>query len=257
MSGSTRGRWFWLKPAPFLMIALAGAALMLPACASWDGQLNILGYTTKPNYDLRYKTIKVPVFRNRTPWNLTPVPGMEMDLTKAVVREINWKTPYQVVTCNADTELRGTIVNFNKSLLNYTQMNNIREAETDMKVEVIWRDLRTGEILSKQQRRPGQEREPETRQPLLAVPPGPNGLGSRALVMPSPATARTSGPLAGGGEIDDDDVIDPHTWKKAIPIVLQSTWYFRPELGESITTAMQRNMNNMAVQIISVMENSW
>ena len=121
---------------------MASFALLMPACASWDGHFSILGYTTQPNYDLRFKTISVPIFKNRTPWNLTPAPGMEMDLTKAVINKIEMLTPYKVVSCNADTELRGTIINFQKNLLNYTQMNSIREAETTMRVELIWRDLR-------------------------------------------------------------------------------------------------------------------
>ena len=55
----------------------------------------------------------------------------------------------------------------------------------------------------------------------------------------------------------DDSIIDPVTKKKAIPVVLRSTAQFRPELGESITTAMQRNIDRMAVQIVSTLEQGW
>ena len=66
---------------------------------------------------------------------------------------------------------------------------------------------------------------------------------------------QTSGGIAGGGV--EDEIIDPLTHKKAIPVVVQSTGHFRPELGESITTAMQRNIDDMAVEIVSVMEKGW
>src|SRR5579859_1569718 len=88
----------WLLSAHLLLSAVAACALLLPSCASWDGHLCILGYTTQPNYDLRFHSISVQVFKNRTPWNLTPVPGLEMDLTRAVVREIEAKTPYKVLS---------------------------------------------------------------------------------------------------------------------------------------------------------------
>jgi hypothetical protein len=246
---------YWLLCTPVLLTTIAACALLLPACASWDGQFEIIGYTTQPNYDLRFKTISVLVFKNKTPWNLTPVPGLEMDLTKAVVREIELKTPYKVVNCDGETELRGTIVGFSKNLLNYTPFNTVREAETTMAVELIWRDRRSGELLTKPTRRPGGPREPVLREPLLTpgsiLPPG-----SRPIGVPGTPTAETSGGIAGGGEVEEE-IIDPLTRKKAIPVVVRSVAHFRPELGESLTTAMQQNIDRMAVQIVSVMEKGW
>src|SRR5438309_500771 len=87
--------------------ALLGiCALLLPSCES-DGHFAILGYTTRPNYDCSIHTVQVPVFKNLTFWK-----GIEFDLTKAVVREIESKTPYKVVSnaCDADTILTGAIV---------------------------------------------------------------------------------------------------------------------------------------------------
>jgi hypothetical protein len=259
MSILSRGRkWYplrWLIGAPLLLGVAAACALLLPACATWDGHFSILGYTTQPNYDLRFKTISVQVFKNRTPWNLTPAPGLEMDLTRAVVREIELKTPYKVVPCDAETELRGTIVGFTKGLLNYIPFNEIREAETTMAVEVIWRDRRTGEVLTKPARRPGAPYEPELREPLLStgsvLPPG-----SRPIAIPSAPTPETSGGIAAGGDVEEE-ILDPLTRKKAIPVVVRSVAQFRPELGESITTAMQKNIDRLAVQIVSAMEKGW
>jgi hypothetical protein len=39
--------------------------------------------------------------------------------------------------------------------------------------------------------------------------------------------------------------------------LVRSVAYFRPELGESISTAEQRNVDRMAIQIISMMEAPW
>lgn len=131
--------------ASFLLTALiAGVALSLSACA-WDGNFTLLGYSTKPNYDCSIRTVRVPMFQNVTIWR-----ELEFELTRAVVREIEQRTPYKVVSAesNADTELTGKIIAFNKLLLNRNQLNEVREAQTTLAVEVIWRDLRTGAVLS-------------------------------------------------------------------------------------------------------------
>jgi len=157
----------WSLPA----FALAACALLLPSCAG-DGHVSILGYSTKPNYDPNIRTVRVPIFKNKTFMTVTPVVGMEMDLTRAVVREIEQKTPFKVVQdCeNADTELRGVIVGFQKVMLNYNPFNEVREAETQLVVQLVWRDLRTGKILSRGPRRFGEGVEGDPRQPLLATP---------------------------------------------------------------------------------------
>jgi hypothetical protein len=190
--------------APLLLFGLG-------ACSS-DGHLCILGYTTKPNYDTNIHTVYVPIFKNNTFRK-----DLEFELTKAVVREIEAKTPYKVVSdpCRADTELTGTIISLNKLILNRTQLNEVREAETVLSVEVTWRDLRTGEILSKP--RAGQ----------TAPPPPP---------PPNPATGAPP-PLP--------------------TVLIQSEAGFIEELGESITTAQKKNVDRLAIQIVSMMESPW
>src|SRR5947199_10161411 len=120
--------------------------LLLSAC-NWDGHINVLGYTTQPMYDLGICTVRVPIFKN-----FTLRRGLEFQLTEAVVREIESKTPYKVVQdCDADTESIGTIVGRSKAVVNYNQLAETREAQTTLSVEVVWRDLRAGhggEILS-------------------------------------------------------------------------------------------------------------
>ena len=147
---------------------LPALLFILPSCG-WDGQLSILGYTTQPNYDMSIKTIRVPMFKNDT-----FVQGLEFELTRAVVREIEQKTPFKVVGmgCSADTELTGTIIGYTKTIINRNQLNEVREAETTLTVQIVWRDLRTGEILSQPKRKP------EPLPPLGDTPPPPPKPGS-------------------------------------------------------------------------------
>jgi hypothetical protein len=233
-----------------LRILALATAVVLPSCATWDGHFELLGYSTKPNYDTRFKSIRVPVCKSHTYWTVTPVPGMEMDLTRALVREVQTKTPYRIKQDDADTELAVTIVSFQKNILNYTPFNTVREAETVLTVELFWRDLRTGEILTRPARRLGDPAEPDQRQQLLATADSLLPQGSKPVLGPAVPTA----PIP---VVDDESPIDPVTKKKAVPIVMRTTAHFRPELGESITTALQRNIDRMAVQIVSAMEAGW
>jgi hypothetical protein len=125
-----------------LMIALA------PGCTQ-DGHISIFGYTTAPNYDPSIRTVYVPIFKN-----VTFRRDIEKDMTRAVIREIEAAPGgFKVVSCraNADTELLGKIVSVRKAIINGNQIGEVREAETGLTVEIVWRDLRpghVGEILS-------------------------------------------------------------------------------------------------------------
>src|SRR5215471_8417063 len=92
-----------------IFVCIAGVS-----CTS-RGHFSLLGYTTQPNYDECIKTVYVPIFENKTFRR-----GLEFDLTRAVIREIESKTPFKVVSagCPADTELTGTIINLAKSTVN-------------------------------------------------------------------------------------------------------------------------------------------
>src|SRR5436190_22229147 len=137
-----------------LTAGLASLAIALPGCIS-DGHLNFLGYSTKPLYNCNIKTVYVPIFKNTT-FRDSVRQGIEFNLTRRVIEEIETKSHYKVVSdpsC-ADTELLGSIVMVNKAILNVNPFNEIRQGETYMNVEIVWRDLRTGEILSGPAKRP-------------------------------------------------------------------------------------------------------
>jgi hypothetical protein len=152
-----------------VLLTLAGAGLTVPACDfsqvfSWNGGKPILfGYSTAPNFDKRYKTIKVKIFKDSTLWTAMPVPGLEFELAEYIVHQIEQITPYKVTDNDPDTELSGRIVDFQQIALNYNQLNEIREVETTLTCAVRWKDLRTGRILSNPS-------------PRNAEPPPPAGL---------------------------------------------------------------------------------
>jgi hypothetical protein len=217
------------------MYATCVCALLLSACGE-DRNFTILGYSTQPNYNTSIRTVRVPDFKN-----LTQRRGLEFDLTRAVVREIELKTPYKVVgaNCDADTELTGTIISYNKNILNRNQLNEVREAETTLAVELAWKDLRTGEILTRPRRG-----ETTPAAPLLPAP----GL------LPGPGATAT--PLAGNNPPLPGMPLPPGAPPQP-PVLVQSVAGFIPELGESLASAYQKNVNRLAVQIVSMMEKPW
>jgi hypothetical protein len=190
----------------------AAVALLVPACANWDGHIDLFGYTSRPLYDTSIRTVYVPIFQN-----VTFVKGIEFQLTRAVIREIEAKIPVWKVVSDrscADTELQGKIVNWTKIVTIPNNLGEVRDMQTTMTVELIWRDLRPGhggEILSQQP--PGRPADP--------APPLP----------PVPA--------------------------KPPPVVVQSITFATPELGPSVATARQTNVDRLAVQIVSMMEKPW
>jgi hypothetical protein len=217
--------------------AAAVSLLLLLAACTENRNLTILGYSTQPNYDTSIRTVRVPTFKN-----LTQRRRLEFDLTNAVVREIELKTPFKVVgaNCDADTELTGTIISYNKNILNRNQLNEVREAETTLGVELVWKDLRTGEILTRPRRG-----ETTPAAPFLAAPgllPGQEG--SAVMQLPANAVPPLGAPLPPGTPAQP-------------PVLVQSVAGFIPEVGESLATAYQRNVDRLAVQIVSMMEKPW
>jgi hypothetical protein len=211
---------------------LLGAALLLSSCEAGHN-FTVFGYSTQPNYNCNIHTVYVPIFKNRTFYK-----GLEFDLTRAVIREIEAKTPYKVVSdcAGADTQLAGTIISFNKDILNRNQLNEVREGQTTLGVEVEWKDLRTGEVLS-QPKRPGVLPAAPSLPSPTAVPGAvPVPLGASGTAVPPPGAPVPPPPP---------------------PVLVQSIGGFIPELGQSLSTAQQQNVDRLAIQIVSMMEKAW
>lgn len=196
------------------LLVVACGLVALAGCAG-DGHFSILGYTTRPNYDANIRTVYIPIFKNTT-WQR----GVEFDLHRAVVREIEQKTPYKVISDRdrADTELTGEITAYGKGLVNRNQLNEVREAEWGMTTEITWTDLRTGEVLSQ-----------------------PKG-GPRTPAPPP---------------LDPNNPPPPDARPKVRPVKISSVARMIPELGESQASAQQTLVNRLAVQVVSMMESPW
>ncbi len=182
-------------------------------------------------YDPNIKTVYVHSFQNRA-FQTTPYRGLEVEITKAVVDEIGRVTSFRVVSdpLKADTELIGVVIGLDKQLRNRTQQNTAREGELQVSVDVLWRDMRDGTILSAP-RKPRALNVAPTATPgdLPSIPFDPN------VPVPPPPT-----PL-------------PET----VPTRITAYGRYLPELGETNASAMKRVQNQIAVQIVSMMEKKW
>jgi hypothetical protein len=191
------------------------ACCLLSSCSS-SSDLCIFGYTTQSQFSSDIRTVRVPIFKNRT-----FIKGIEFQLTEAVQKQIEARSPWKVVGCeqDADTELLGTVVAVGKHNTLVNPLNEIRQGEMTVGVQILWRDLRTGEILSK-------AAEP----PPLPAPPVPEGTRTPA---PTPLFVAEGGML-----------------------VLRSS-SFVPELGESTSSARKQVVDDLAKQIVNMMEVPW
>ena len=211
-------------------LALAGAAPLAAAVGCQSG-FSVFGYRAGADalYDPNIKTVYVPIFNNRA-FQTTPYRGFEVDLTQAVIREIGRTTSFRHTSNaeRADTELLGAVISILKTYYNRNQQNMIREGELQVTVDVVWRDLRTGDILSN----PPRAMAPGAPNPLLDLPPVP--FDPNAPFCP------------------EEKVRDV-----ALPARLLATGRFIPELGETNASAASLVQTKLAVQIVSMMEKQW
>jgi hypothetical protein len=202
----------------FLLVAFS---VLLSSCTQ-TGDFTIGGYTTATQYPTHIRTVRVPIFKNET-----FVRGIEFELTEAVIKQIETKTKWKVIHHEgADAELTGKIINLSKRIILENPLNEVRDAELQLGLEVEWRDCHACA--------PGGE--------LLGTPPVLDPLPAREPLPPPPLVLpgqRT--PLRPGRPV----------------ILVQETASFIPELGESYATARKRVVDKMAEQIVSMLEMPW
>lgn len=198
---------------------LLAGLLALTGCQ--DRNFTVMGYRFGPNFDPSVRTVAVPIFRN-TSDQTTPNRNLEADLATAIIKEINTRPGLRVVSdpAVADSELSGTITSVNKLVLNRNQLNQWRDGEVLIAATVVWK-ARDGRVLSNR-RRPA---------PTLSEVPqfDPS--------LPPP-------------------VVEP-VEETAIPVAVVANGRLIPELGESNATAQQIAINQLARQIVNLMEEPW
>ncbi|MEM6332134.1 MAG: LptE family protein [Planctomycetota bacterium] len=108
----------------------AVAALWLGGC----------GYSTQGIYPEQYRTVAVPVFENRTFYR-----GVELEMTEAVIKAIETRTPYRVVgAATADTVVRGAVVEIEQERLTRRRTGATpNQLEVRVRVDLVWEDARS------------------------------------------------------------------------------------------------------------------
>ena len=102
------------------------------------------GYSQKEIFPEQYQTVAVPIFENRTFYR-----HVENDLTEALIKQIEDRTPYKVVAPGAaDTILQGTITGVEQRQLARRPDGGVpEELEVAVTVNFEWKDLASGETL--------------------------------------------------------------------------------------------------------------
>ncbi|MFM7134383.1 MAG: LptE family protein [Planctomycetota bacterium] len=124
----------------FVGAVLAAAALVaLPGgCASTPSE----GYAAASPFPSKYRTIALPIFRNRSYQR-----NFEFDLAEALLKEVESSTPYRVVSeASADTALRGTITAVDLVPLSKDPSTGlVGEMMVRVRADFEWIDLRSGD----------------------------------------------------------------------------------------------------------------
>ena len=151
------------------------------------------GYMVGGPYDPKLRTVEVPIFESNSFRR-----GIDLQLTEAVQKQIQLRTPFRVVKDGGDTRLTGRIIDLRKNVLGENRYDDPRELQVNLALEVVWEDLHAGRVLSQEQ---------------IPLSPGMAALRSQA--------------------------------------------EFAPEVGQSLATAMQQSINQMARQVVNLMESPW
>ena len=123
-----------MHPERMALAALAACAILAAGCGYRAGFV--------VREDIR--TVAVPVFANRTFYR-----DIEIDVTRAVIDELEKTTPYRIVhSATADAVLEGAIVRYRTPVLVEDAADDPVESEVVIAVEVTLRETATGRILS-------------------------------------------------------------------------------------------------------------
>ncbi|MGA2498541.1 MAG: LptE family protein [Tepidisphaeraceae bacterium] len=137
------------RPARTLaLLPLLCATLLLAGCGysqtgSSKNEISS-GYHWNSLFREDVQSVAVPIFTNKDYRR-----GVEFRLTEAVIKQIEARAPYKVVPKDrADTVLEGQITQvWTNALTRDYETNLPREQVLNITVDLIWKDLRNGQIL--------------------------------------------------------------------------------------------------------------
>ncbi len=131
----------------FLFRRSCGIAFLSALCLVTAVGLSGCGYTVGPAYDGEVRSVYVEPFKSDSYRRYLGV-----QLTEAIQRQIQTQSPIRLQSEEyADTKLSGRIVGVKKDVLGQSGFDEPRQLELDLRVEVTWEDLRTGELLKTQE----------------------------------------------------------------------------------------------------------
>lgn len=130
-----------------ISMALTGCAN--PANSANPAESRGSGYTMTTLYPDDVASVSVPIFENKTLFT-----GVERDITDALIKEIQARTPYRVLRSgNADTILTGTITGVETTKVSQVRGSGlVQDSIVAVTVDFEWKDLRTGDILVERRR---------------------------------------------------------------------------------------------------------
>lgn len=130
-----------------VLCILAGLSVWSASCASDPHR----GYAfTSRSFPAGVHSVSVPVFGNTT-----MQPGVEAQLTEAIVKEVQAATPLRVVQSaeGADSTLAGVVTDLQMRRLSLASGTGlVQEVALTLTVDFEWRDNRTGKVLSARRR---------------------------------------------------------------------------------------------------------
>jgi hypothetical protein len=137
-----------IRPLQRALVLLA--ILALAGCGyTWsdDGTTNFAASPGQPTtglYRHDVRTVAVPIFVNRTYYR-----GIEFNLSKAIVSQMEGRTPYKVVPRDrADTVLEGEVLHVGVNTQSRDVFNALPQTQLYfVVVNFTWKDMRTGKIL--------------------------------------------------------------------------------------------------------------
>jgi len=122
------------------VLVCAVAACALNACSSDPTQ----GYSSQSIYPTSMSSVAVPIFTNDT-----FVRDVEFELTDALIKEIEARTPYKVTAeSSADTILLGQVRKVQLDQLSKSPLTGLsEEVIVTVTIDFQWKDLRSGKLL--------------------------------------------------------------------------------------------------------------
>jgi hypothetical protein len=135
----------------FICVHLCSSVVLISFCLSLTGcGYSSAGDDPKGWYQWRslyredVRTVAVPIFKNKDFRR-----GVEFSLSKAIVNQLEMRTPYKVVDRQkADTLLEGEIVDISVHTISQGSRSSVPQEQLyDIKVNFTWKDQRTGTVL--------------------------------------------------------------------------------------------------------------